>query len=44
MVTIFSLENLKGKDHVENLGIDGRIILKRILENRVGRCELDACV
>jgi hypothetical protein len=27
------LENPKGKEHWENLGIDGRIALKRILEN-----------
>jgi hypothetical protein len=24
-------ENLKGRDHIENLGIDGRIILEWIL-------------
>jgi len=27
MHTIFWLENMKGKDHSEDLGIDGRIIL-----------------
>jgi hypothetical protein len=27
MHTIFWLENLKGKDHAENLGTEGRIIL-----------------
>jgi hypothetical protein len=26
------LENLKGRDHLEDLGIDGRIILEYILE------------
>jgi hypothetical protein len=29
------MENLKGRDHLEGLGIDGRIILKWIL-NQVG--------
>jgi hypothetical protein len=33
------LRNLKGRDHSENLGIDGNIIL---YWNRVGRCGLDA--
>jgi hypothetical protein len=27
MHTIFSLENLKGRDQSEDLGVDGRIIL-----------------
>jgi hypothetical protein len=27
----FGRKNLKGRDHTENLGIDGRLILKRIL-------------
>jgi hypothetical protein len=30
------LESLKGRDHSENLGINGRIILKSILGNRIG--------
>jgi len=29
--TKFWLENLKGRDHVEDLGIDGRLILDWIL-------------
>jgi len=29
--TVFWLENLKGRDHSEDLDIDGRIILERIL-------------
>jgi hypothetical protein len=29
--TIFWLENLKGRDHTEDLGVDGRIILERVL-------------
>jgi hypothetical protein len=36
------LENLKGKDHSEDIGIDGRIILEWILGNRVGKFELDS--
>jgi hypothetical protein len=28
----FELENLKGRDHLKDLGIDGRIILKWILK------------
>jgi hypothetical protein len=31
MHTIFRSENLKGRDHSEDLGIDGRIILDWIL-------------
>jgi hypothetical protein len=27
----FLLDNMKGRDHVENLGVDGRIILEWIL-------------
>jgi len=42
MHTIFWLENLKGRDHSEDLGVDGRIILEWIFENRVGGCGLDA--
>jgi hypothetical protein len=30
------LENLKGRDHLEDLGIDGKIIIKRILEKEGG--------
>jgi hypothetical protein len=37
MHTIFWLENLKGGDHSEDLGIDGSIISPG---NVVGRCEL----
>jgi hypothetical protein len=33
--------NLKGRDPLENLGTDGRIILECILDNRMGRCGLD---
>jgi hypothetical protein len=28
----FGSENLKGRDHLEDLGIGGRVILKLILE------------
>jgi hypothetical protein len=31
MYTKFWLENLKGRDHVVDLGVDGRIILESIL-------------
>jgi hypothetical protein len=31
MHIVFWLESLKGRDHSEDLGVDGRIILKRIL-------------
>jgi hypothetical protein len=32
----FVLENLKGRDHPVDLGVDGRIILKWILEEEGG--------
>jgi hypothetical protein len=32
MHTVFQLENLKGRDHLEDLDVDERIILGRILE------------
>jgi hypothetical protein len=31
MHTKFQKENLKGRDHLIELGVDGRVILKRIL-------------
>jgi hypothetical protein len=31
MHTIFWFENLKGRDHLEDLGMDGKIILEWIL-------------
>jgi hypothetical protein len=34
--TIFWLEALKGRDHSENLGVDGKIILVLILEKQGG--------
>jgi hypothetical protein len=30
---------LKGRDHLEDLGVEGRIILVCILGNVVGRCD-----
>jgi hypothetical protein len=41
MSTKFWSENLKGRSHSEDLAIDGRIILKWILGNRVRKYELD---
>jgi len=34
--TGFWWENTSKRDHLEDLGIDGRIIFKRILKNRMG--------
>jgi hypothetical protein len=31
LYTVFWLENLKGRDHLEALGVDGRVIFKWIL-------------
>jgi hypothetical protein len=31
MDTILCLETLKGRDHLEDLGVDGKIILERTL-------------
>jgi hypothetical protein len=36
-------ENLKVKDHSEDQGVDGRIIVKWLLGIRVGNCEIDSC-
>jgi hypothetical protein len=38
----FWLGNLKGRDHSEDLGVDGRVILELILGKRSGRCGMDA--
>jgi hypothetical protein len=38
----FRLGGLKGRDHLEDLGIDRKRILEYILGNRVGSCGLDA--
>jgi hypothetical protein len=36
-------KNLKGREHLEDLGVDGRIILEWVLEgHKVGRCGLAA--
>jgi hypothetical protein len=37
MRTQFWLENLKGRDHLGDLGLDGRIILERRLKKEGGR-------
>jgi hypothetical protein len=41
MRTKFRFENLKIRNHLEDLGIDGRIIYC-ILYHRAGRCGLDS--
>jgi len=38
----FWLENLVGRDHLEDLGVDGKIILEWILGHRVLSCGLHA--
>jgi hypothetical protein len=42
MHTSFNLENLRERDHSEDLGVDGRIILMQVLRNRSGVCGLDS--
>jgi len=37
MHTIFWLKNLMGRDHLEDIGIDGRVILEWILLKYSGR-------
>jgi hypothetical protein len=37
MHIIFLLENLTGRNHVEDLGVDGKIILNWILGKKPGR-------
>jgi hypothetical protein len=39
MLTIFWLENLKGRDHSEDLGVDGWIILEWILRKQGGKVQ-----
>jgi hypothetical protein len=42
MHTIFWTENLIGKDHLEDLGVDVKVIFAVSYRNRVGRCGLDS--
>jgi hypothetical protein len=43
LLKIFWLENTKGKDHhMEDLSVDGKIILEWILGNRAAECGLDS--
>jgi hypothetical protein len=41
MRTKFWSESLKGRDHLEYLDVNGRIILRWILGNEVGGCGLN---
>jgi hypothetical protein len=34
MHTMFQTENLKARDHLRDLGVDGRIILQRLLKRQ----------
>jgi hypothetical protein len=43
-ISYYFLESLKVRDHLEDLGIDGKIILEWILRNRVGGCGLGKSV
>jgi hypothetical protein len=40
MCTKFSFKSLQGKDHMEDMGVNDRIILKWILKNQGGGCGL----
>jgi len=42
MHTIFWLTSLMGRDHSEDIDVDGKVILEFILGNTVGGCGLDA--
>jgi hypothetical protein len=42
MHTKFWLENLKGKHHLKELGIDGKAILEWILKNGLEECGLES--
>jgi hypothetical protein len=42
MHIMFLLEGLKGKDHLEDLDVDGKAILKWILRNKLPGCGLDS--
>jgi hypothetical protein len=37
MLTRFCLENLKGRNHTADLGVDGRILLEWILQKYDGK-------
>jgi hypothetical protein len=41
-ITVFWLESLKGREHVEDLGVDESIILGWIFEKLGGSCGLSA--
>jgi hypothetical protein len=37
MHAVFRLENFKGRDYLEEVGVDGKIILERIFGKRGGK-------
>jgi hypothetical protein len=41
MHTVWKCRNLKGEDHLADVGLDGRIVLKLIFGNTVANCGLD---
>jgi hypothetical protein len=43
MPTKFQSENLKGRDHLEDLGVEGKILLERILGTLGGKV-LAGCI
>jgi hypothetical protein len=43
MHTKFWLENLKGIDHLEDIGVGGSIVLEWILGRHGGKDELNSC-
>jgi hypothetical protein len=42
MYKLLWLQNLKGRNHEEDLGVDGIMILEWILGNRLGKCGVNA--
>jgi hypothetical protein len=42
MHTVFWFEHLYGRDHLEDVGIDGKIVMEWMLRKQVGWCRLDS--